>query len=169
MTDHERAIVNMFNDHFQSNPESGIAHRKKQHRFTSQLCDLIVDSDTNHFYIAIEAKSIKEKNNNKLYFSQHFSKNNEGHQVERITNFIKQSGRTGYLCLELKRGRGRPRQCYLLPWKYIDHAYNIDEVGMTLAEIKDLGFKIKREGSNYILTEELEEYLKETTDEHRYI
>lgn len=169
MTDHERAIVNMFNDYFENSDVEGIAHRKKMSRFTSQLCDVLVDSDTPEFYQAIEAKSIKAHKNNKLYFSQHFSKNEEGHQVERITDFIKKSGRTGHLCLELKHGRGKARECYMLPWRFIHQAYTEDDVGLNIEDIKQLGQEIKREGSEYVITKELKNYLSQTTQKHRYI
>jgi len=167
MTDHERAIVKMFNNFFQdsNNNLKGVAHRKKQHRFTSQLCDVLVDSPHKEFYLAIEAKSIKAHKNNKLYFSQHFSENQEAHQVERISDFIKNSGRKGYLCLELKRGRGKKRQGVFLPWHFIDFAYNKDEVGLTLEEIKEKGYKMKREGSEYVLTEDMKGYLKAAAGE----
>jgi len=160
MTDHERAIVNMFNNHLeQKDKPNGIAHRKKQHRFTSQLCDVLVDSEHDSLYLAIEAKSLKAHKNNKLYFSQHFSENNEAHQVERISNFIHRSGRLGLLCLELKHGRGKPRECYMLPWHHIQERYENDEVGLTIEEIKELGQEIKRDGSEYVFTSMLETFL----------
>lgn len=165
MTDHEREIVNMFNNYFalKDNPD-GVAHRKKQHRFTSQLCDVLVDSDRKEFYLAIEAKSIKAHKNNKLYFSTHFSENDEGHQVERIGEYIDKSGRNGLLCLELKHGRGNPRECYMLPFHMIRNLYEADDVGMTLDTIKEFGFEVKREGSDYIMTEELRKDLEKLVE-----
>lgn len=150
----------MFNNHFkQSDKPDAIAHRKKQHRFTSQLCDVLVDSSEDSLYLAIEAKSIKAHKNNKLYFSQHFSENEEAHQVERISNFIKRSGRLGLLCLELKHGRGKPRECYMLPWHHIQEEYENNGVGLTIEEITEKGQEVKREGSNYVFTTTLETFL----------
>lgn len=159
MTEHERSIVNMFNRYFENSEINGIAHRKKMSRFTSQLCDVLVDSQHHAFYLAIEAKSIKEKKNNKLYFSTHFSENDNGHQVERIGDFIDRSGRVGLLCLELKRGRGKARECYMLPFHMLRNLYDADDVGMPIDAIKEFGFEVKREGSEYVMTEELKENL----------
>jgi len=107
LTEHERSLVNAYNRFFENNDNNfdGIAYRQKQSRYTSQLCDLTIDSEYPCLYQAIECKSVKEDSTNKLYFSTHFSESEEGHQVDRISNFIERSGRSGYLALELKRGR----------------------------------------------------------------
>ncbi|MFB6147254.1 MAG: hypothetical protein ABEJ66_00060 [Candidatus Nanohaloarchaea archaeon] len=65
MTEFERELVNAFNDFFEEEDIDGIAHRKKQHRFSSQLCDVLVDSEHEMFYLAIENKSVKEDSTNK--------------------------------------------------------------------------------------------------------
>lgn len=135
MTDFERSLVNSFNDFFADEGIEGIAHRKKQHRFSSQLCDVLVDSPHETFYLAIENKSIKTSSTNKLYFSQHFSMSDGGHQVERITDFVNRSGRKGYLAVELKRGRGRPRKAYMVPWREVVERYSADETGIHIDEL----------------------------------
>ena len=123
MTDFERALVNSFNEFFREEGLKGIAHRKKQHRFSSQLCDVLVDSPHETFYLAIENKSVKVSSTNKLYFSQHFSRSENGHQVERISDFVERSGRNGYLAVELKRGRGKPRKAFMVPWGEVRRWY----------------------------------------------
>jgi len=148
VTEEERNLVNAFNQYFATHDVSGIAHRKKQHRFSSQLCDVLVDSSIDQFYLAIEAKSVKTSSTNKLYFSQHFSENSEGHQVDRISDFIDRSGRTGYLAVELKRGTGRPRQAFLVPWRIVRRRYRENETGIPLDLVRQQ-LALERTGSQY--------------------
>lgn len=162
MTEHERALVNAYNRFFESDDNNfdGIAYRQKQSRFTSQLCDVTVDSEYPCLYQAIECKSIKEKKNNKLYFSQHFSESEQGHQVERISDFIDRSGRAGYLALELKRGRGRQRKAYLIKWPIVRDFYEDGKVGLRLDNLPEHGYELKRDGSEYVITPELVAWLQ---------
>mgnify|MGYP002762946781 CR=1 FL=1 len=154
MTDFERALVNSFNDFFEDEEIEGIAHRKKQHRFSSQLCDVLVDSPHETFYLAIENKSVKVDSTNKLYFSQHFSSSNGGHQVERISDFIDRSGRRGFLAVEYKRGRGKARKAYMVPWAELRKCYEDGESGMHLDDIR--GFpEIFRDSEDYDLQENM--------------
>lgn len=161
MTDFERALVNSFNKFFEDEEINGIAHRKKQHRFSSQLCDVLVDSKHETFYIAIENKSVKTDSTNKLYFSQHFSNSKEGHQVKRISDFIERSGRNGFLAVEFKRGRGKARKAYMVPWTRVKQAYQNDETGLHLDEIKDYP-EIFRDSEDYDLTENMMEMFVES-------
>ncbi len=137
MTEFERELVNAFNNFFEEEDINGIAHRKKQHRFSSQLCDVLVDSEHDMFYLAIENKSIKESSTGKLYFSQHFSESDKGHQVDRISDFLDRSGRKGLLAVEIKRGRGRPREAFVVPWEVVRRRYEAGEAGLSLEEIRD--------------------------------
>ena len=148
MTDFERELVNAFNSFFDDEEIDGIAHRKKQHRFSSQLCDVLVDSRHEMFYLAIENKSVKTSSTNKLYFSQHFSVSDGGHQVERISDFVDSSGRKGILAVELKRGRGKPRKAYAVPWDVVREKYQNDEAGLHLDEIKQYP-EITRNSEDY--------------------
>lgn len=137
MTDFERELVNAFNNFFQEEEINGIAHRKKQHRFSSQLCDVLVDSKHDMFYLAIENKSVKTSSTNKLYFTQHFSESDDGHQVDRISNFLDRSGRTGFLAVELKRGRGRARKAFMIPWQIVREKYENGDSGLHIDEIQE--------------------------------
>lgn len=152
MTDFERELVNAFNKFFEEEELSGIAHRKKQHRFSSQLCDVLVDSKHDMFYLAIENKSVKTSSTNKLYFSQHFSMSDGGHQVERISDFLDRSGRKGFLAVELKRGRGKPREAYMVPWEIIRRKYREDEPGLSIEEIRQHP-ELLRSGEVYSVAE----------------
>ncbi len=147
MTEFERALVDAFNRFFDATDVSGIAYRRKQHRFSSQFVDVLVDSLHPEFYLAIENKSVKTDATNKLYFSQHFSDNGT-HQVDRITNFLDRSGRTGYLAVEIKRGRGKPRRAFLVPWDSLHDRYTGDEPGIHLDALEEFP-EIEREGGDY--------------------
>ncbi len=148
MTDFERELVHAFNNFFEDEGLSGIAHRKKQHRFSSQLCDVLVDSPHDMFYLAIENKSVKTSSTNKLYFSQHFSDTKEGHQVARISDFLDRSGRQGFLAVELKRGRGKSRKAYMVPWKIVRNRFENDETGIHLDEIQEYP-EVLRDSESY--------------------
>ncbi len=152
MTDFERALVNSFNSFFEDEEIDGIAHRKKQHRFSSQLCDVLVDSPHEMFYLAIENKSVKTSSTNKLYFTQHFSESDGGHQVERISDFVDRSGRRGFLAVELKRGRGRSRKAYMVPWKAVRSSYRDDDTGLHIDEIQEFP-EIMRDSEDYSVAE----------------
>lgn len=131
-----RAINNSFKD-------LGIAYRRKQAKYTDQTFDIFVDHPDN--YVAIECKSIKEKLNKKLYWSSHFSDN----QIERETYFLKRSGRKGYLAVELRRGRGKQKKAYLLPWDTLLKCKESSK-GLSLNKIKR-GKEILRRKGNYII------------------
>ncbi|MFB6241825.1 MAG: hypothetical protein ABEJ36_03425 [Candidatus Nanosalina sp.] len=152
MTDFERALVNSFNKFFAEEEIDGVAHRKKQHRFSSQLCDVLVDSPHEMFYMAIENKSVKTSSTNKLYFSQHFSESKNGHQVERISDFVDRSGRRGFLAVELKRGRGRARKAYMVPWVEVREAYQKGESGIHIDKLQEYP-EILRDSEDYSVAE----------------
>ncbi|PSG99406.1 MAG: hypothetical protein BRC29_04790 [Nanohaloarchaea archaeon SW_7_43_1] len=152
MTDFERELVNAFNRFFQEEEIEGIAHRKKQHRFSSQLCDVLVDSPHDMFYMAVENKSVKVTSTNKLYFTQHFSVSDDGHQIARISDFLDRSGRQGYLAVELKRGRGRSRKAYMVPWSFIRDKYESDGKGIHLDELDQFP-EIMRSSEDYSIAE----------------
>ncbi|MDD4567592.1 MAG: hypothetical protein PHU37_06790 [Methanoculleus chikugoensis] len=72
-----------------------------------------MDSLDPRYYPAIECKSISGK---KIYFSQHFhfDKNNV-HQIDAITDFIRKTGRRGFLAVEFRFGAGGRRRCTSCP------------------------------------------------------
>lgn len=148
MTEFERELVKAFNRFFEDNGVDGIAYRRKQHRFSSQFCDILVDSEDPAYYLAIENKSIKTSASNKLYFSQHFSESDKGHQVDRITDFVERSGRRGYLAVELKRGRGRQRRAFMIPWRALRRRYEEDAVGIPIDDLERF-HEIDRQSADY--------------------
>lgn len=148
MTEFERALVKAFNRYFKENDIDGIAYRRKQHKFSDQFLDILVDSQEPRFYLGIENKSVKSSSCKKLYFTQHFSNSNGTHQIEKITEFLKRSGRKGYLALELRRGRGKPRKAFLIPWNRVKRRYESDNVGIDLQNREDY-IEINRNSKEY--------------------
>jgi Holliday junction resolvase len=120
MSDFEREIVHCLNRFFKSHHMQGFAYRLKQHKFSSQYVDVLVDSLNPSYYLAIECKSILDK---KLYFTQHFHTDKKSiHQVDAITDFLKKTGRVGFLAIEFRFGAGKANEAYLIPWAaVIDH------------------------------------------------
>ena len=83
MTEFERVLVQSFNEYFDETGIKGVAHRLKQHRFTPQFLDVLVDSLDPDYYMGIECKSISvDKGAKALYFTQHFTTDKNGsHQI----------------------------------------------------------------------------------------
>ncbi|HMK15336.1 MAG TPA: Holliday junction resolvase [Methanomicrobiales archaeon] len=114
MNDFEREMVGCLNRFFGETRRQGFAYRLKQHKFSPQYVDVLVDSLDPRYYCAIECKSIHGK---KLYFSKHFHHDRDGvHQVDAISGFLSRTGRRGYLAIEFRFGSGKAREAYLIPW-----------------------------------------------------
>ncbi|MCD4702898.1 MAG: hypothetical protein K8R64_01115 [Methanosarcinaceae archaeon] len=153
MTEFERVLVRSFNNFFEKDNIKGIAHRLKQHRFTPQFLDVLVDSLDPDYYLGIECKSISvEKGANALYFTQHFTVDKKGaHQIDRISDFLRRSGRTGYLVVELRRGSGCTRKAHIIPWNELHQRFHTDGVlKYTVDEIQDYP-EIQRNGEQYVI------------------
>ncbi|WP_292384785.1 Holliday junction resolvase [Methanoculleus sp. UBA430] len=115
MANFEREITSCLNRFFAHRKTQGFAYRLKQSKFNTQYVDVLVDSLDPRYYLAIECKSISGK---KIYFSQHFhSDKNHVHQVDSITDFIRKTGRRGFLAVEFRFGAGRAKEAYLMPWE----------------------------------------------------
>ncbi|NYT00354.1 MAG: hypothetical protein GKB99_01320 [Methanocellales archaeon] len=149
MTKFERDIVRSFNKFFEQSHIDAIAYRIKQHRFSSQVLDVLVDSSQDDYYLGIECKSILNKTG-AIYFSQHFGSD----QIERINDFLRRSGRKGLLAVELRYGKGMPIRAHIIKWEYLKTRYLTNSVGFTIEEIMDFP-QIKRTGRNYVIDAQL--------------
>lgn len=143
MSDFEREIVHCLNRFFKTHHIQGFAYRLKQHKFTSQYVDVLVDSLNPSYYLSIECKSIIDK---KLYFSQHFHSDKKNvHQVDAISDFLSKTGRIGFLAVEFRQGPGKPSEAFLIPWATVvahfceNKGITIDDAraGIALAKCKD--------------------------------
>ena len=152
MQNFEIDLVNSFNSFFEQQNINAIAYRRKQAKFADQFCDILVDSKNPKFYLAIENKSINLNSSKKLYFSQHLHANDRN-QIEKISEFLKKSGRKGFLALEIREGKGRPKKAYLIEWNYILSQIKKGEAGISLDEIEKIkGIKkLKRKSKKYII------------------
>ncbi len=150
MTEFERMLVNSFNTYIKEKGIRAISYRLKQHRFTPQFLDVLVDSLNPDLYLGIECKSISvDKGANALYFSQHFTVDKNGiHQIERISDYLNKSGRRGFLAVELRLGPGHGREAYMVPWDELEKEYRTQNLKLTLQEIRSFP-EIKREGKDY--------------------
>ena len=145
-------LVKSFNKYFRDNKIRAFSYRLKQSKYVNQYIDLLVDSKDPKYYCAIECKSIKT---NKIYFNSHFN----GDQIERENQFITLTGRNGYLAVEFRRGIGKPRESYLLPWILVYERYVLFKEtglkkynGFNYQECQTLGIKLKREKGFYVIS-----------------
>lgn len=119
--------------------ENGIAYRLKQNRFTSQIIDLLIDSKKFGFY-AIECKSVKYTKGRPVYFSQYFTTNKKNqHQITLISEFVKKSGRKGFIFIEKRKGRGHKNITYAVPWQYLEKLFVQKKKGISWAQIRKKG------------------------------
>ena len=144
----ERRLVNQLNENKKEKTQYH-AYRRKQHRFSSQDIDLLVDSDNSQYYLGIECKSKQidykkdATSEAKLYFSQSFNENKDGkHQIPRITEFLKKTGRHGYLAIAYRRGRGKKVLEYALDWMYVQKLYEQDKSGIPKELVEKYGTQI---------------------------
>ena len=147
MSDFEREIVHCLNRFFKTRHMQGFAYRLKQHKFTSQYVDVLVDSLNPSYYLSIECKSIIDK---KLYFSQHFhSDKKDVHQVDAISDFLAKTGRIGFLAIEFRQGPGKASEAFLIPWaKVVEHFR--ENRGITVDDAREC-VALSRSKEGYVL------------------
>ncbi|MGZ4912831.1 MAG: hypothetical protein ACXVI3_04875 [Halobacteriota archaeon] len=140
MSNFERELVKSFNDSFNERRIDAIAYRVKQHRFSQQMLDILVDSHDRQFYLGIECKSVSpRKGLPALYFSQHFTVDKKGdHQVAKMNSFIKRSGRSGFLAVELRMGSGKSKAAHFVPWPLVWERYNAGQPGFPIRELESI-------------------------------
>ena len=147
MSDFEREIVHCLNRFFKTHHVQGFAYRLKQHKFTSQYVDVLVDSLNPSYYLSIECKSIIDK---KLYFSQHFhADKNNVHQVDAISDFLAKTGRIGFLAVEFRQGPGKASEAFLIPWPTVVGHFR-ENKGITMDDAR-AGIALARSKEGYVL------------------
>jgi len=163
MSNFERELVKSFNEFFEQGGIDAIAYRMKQHQYSQQMLDILVDSSDRQFYLGIECKSISlSKGATSLYFSQHFSVDKKGeHQVAKMHEFLRKSGRTGYVAVELKMGSGKSKAAYFIAWPQVWERFSRGQSGFSIEEIKR-NAHVGRNDGKYTLNHVLDEL--STTD-----
>jgi len=87
-----------------------------------------------------------------LYFKQHFTIDKKGvHQIERISEFLRQTGRRGFLAVELRMGGGHSKQAYLIHWAVVEKQYREKAVKIPIEQIK-IHSELQRRGKTYGLS-----------------
>ena len=146
MSDFEREVVHCFNRFFEARHIRGFAYRLKQHKFSTQYVDVLVDCINPSYYCAVECKSIMDK---KLYFSQHFHSDRKNvHQVDAIADFLNKTGRVGYLAVEF-RSEGKHNEAYLIPWNIVTEHFR-DNRGIAINDAR-CGTPLVRLHGTYVL------------------
>jgi len=136
MPDFEWALTHALNAFFEKDGVAAIAYRLKQSPFAAQFMDILVDSKTPEYYLAIECKSLDARKTKSLYFGRYFSRAAGAHQLSRETEFITRSGRQGILAVELRRGAGKARTAHLVPWGQIYQSFSEGKSGLSLRDIE---------------------------------
>jgi len=165
MTEFERVLINSFNAHFKEAGINARSPRLKQHLFTSQNLDVLVDYLNPDLYLGIECKSISvEKGATALYFSQHFTVDKKGvHQIERISDYLQKTGRKGFLAVELRMGVWHTKQAHLIPWGVVEKKYREKAVKIPIEQIKTHS-ELKRRNKTHGLSSLLEPLRKTRLD-----
>lgn len=151
MPDFEWALTHALNAFFEKDGVAAIAYRLKQSPFAAQFMDILVDSKTPEYYLAIECKSLDARKTKSLYFGRYFSRAAGAHQLSRETEFITRSGRQGILAVELRRGAGKPRTAHLVPWGQIYQSFSEGKSGLSLRDI-EINPPLERERGIYIIS-----------------
>lgn len=151
MPDFEWALTHALNAFFEKDSVAAIAYRLKQSPFSAQFMDILVDSKTPEYYLAIECKSLDARKTKSLYFGRYFSRAAGAHQLSRETEFITRSGRQGILAVELRRGAGKPRTAHLVPWGQIYQSFSEGKSGLSLRDI-EINPPLERERGIYIIS-----------------
>jgi len=153
MTEFERSIASAFNDYFERNDIKGFAYRKRQAKYQSQIVDVLVDSP-DIGYFAIECKSLKMENSKRLNFKSDFSQSKKGHQIPVVTTFSDRTGRTPALAVEIRKGRGKPREAHIYDWGKVYKLYKHERAkSVEPRKLKNFRYNVIREGSTYELVD----------------
>lgn len=132
----ETEVAKVYNLYFKENNIDALAYRfEKSNRFTTQPCDVLVDSRDQKFYLAIECKSMKVDGQRPLYFSSNFSNKGLKHQIDRMEDFCTITGRHGVLAVELYN-KPRSRDAFLVPFHEVFVLWKYGKSGLPLKTIR---------------------------------
>lgn len=151
--DFERSMVRAFNEHGHNYKINLVAYRHLQMRYQPQLFDVLVDSNHNEFYMALECKSIDASKDKAVYFTQHFNHAKGVHQIDRESNWNDLAGRHAFLVVELRNYIGRQSACYFIPWRFVVYPYRDGYSGLPVSTIREFPVCDKRSGK-YIFDDE---------------
>lgn len=142
-------MVQALNVFLKTGARTGKAYRLKQTRYQSQFLDILVDSAESRYYLGIECKSINAVKYKKLYFATYFSQAGGIHQMDRISKFLQETGRKGFLAVEMRNGTGKKREAYLLPFKWVYEQFKSGVNGLSTEDVRKIGIKLLRTKGAY--------------------
>jgi len=148
----ERDMVRAFNVYFLENGIDALAYRRWAPERSHQEFDLVCDSADIGFYLAIECKSVSEQSTKALYFKSHFSAPNGNHQLDRERDWLRRTGRIGLLAVEIRAGKGKQREAYMIPFMEVMDVYRAGATGLPLANVRHY-IPVPRINKQYEITE----------------
>lgn len=151
--DFERALVHAFNDHGVLYKINLVAYRRIQTRYQRQLFDVLVDSEHDEFYLALECKSIDASKDKTLNFRQHFHVSKGVHQLNLEYDWLSLGGRHGFLAVELRSFPTKRSTCYLLPFRDVYGEFAVGRPSLSLDYILDYPCCTKQ-GGKYIFDDQ---------------
>jgi len=129
----ERQMVHALNKYFEDNDVDAIAYRFPQSRFRPQHIDIMVDSSIHDNYLGIECKSVKRAGNRSLSIHDQFTRKSVGDQFITETEYLKSSGRRGFIAVEIWGSVGN--LCGVVPWHDAIKRFCDDDRPFTQEEI----------------------------------
>lgn len=146
----ERSLVSALNVMYIDYDIDAIAYRRWAPPRVEQEMDIVSDSVEGKYYFAVECKSVDGRKTDTLYWTQHFSSTPAGHQIDRECSWLRMTGRTGYLAVEIRSGSGSAREAYLYPYQQLARIKKSTALGISLDRIRS-GVRLGRVGTQYTI------------------
>lgn len=144
----ERALVSALNRSYIELNLDALAYRRLAPPGVLQEFDIVSDSYDSDLFLAIECKSIDERRAETLYWSGAFATVDGVHQVDRETEWLRRTGRQGYLAVEIRGGKGTPKEAYMVPWRVVKRIKKSVAVGISLETVRQYP-RLDRDGTQY--------------------
>jgi hypothetical protein len=135
MTSFEAQLYKCFNELYANKKIAALAYKLPMVRYHRQGFDVYSDSRHYEYYSAFECKSHEAKEGQPLYFSAHFHHVNGIHQLTHENQILLQTGRVGFLAVELKNHDGNRKSAFLIPWRVVYQRFTRGENGLPLSLI----------------------------------
>jgi len=164
----EKQIALAFNEYFTNTGTKALAYRNKQWKYSKQTFDVFVDSRRPEHYLAIECKSVDATVTRKLYWKKHFHNKDGISQIDEESAHLKLTGRNGLLAVEARKGVGKPRSCWLVPWRTVFHAFYSGEPGLWIDQITCYPCLIRDKLGYHFTPEIMESLIKEMDGVKKY-
>lgn len=144
----ERALVSALNRSFIELDLPALAYRRLAPPGMIQECDVVVDSYIGELFMGIECKSVRSERSPVLYWSSAFSTVDGVHQIDRESEWLRRTGRAGYLAVEIRGGKGVPREAHMVPWRIVAGLKRKVATGISLETVRKYP-ALDRDGTQY--------------------